>query len=143
MGVIDVIINKITPYIPTNLDGWHRVFSVFTVIMMPISFVYVQNLPDFPHRTNESCYIADAMITWIECDSIFLQIFWTSFHPFYSVLVLLSYFFPIGILIYISAYRGVCIIGYKVIFLVGKMLKSKRFLEFKSLVALIGKKKIF
>lgn len=143
MSVINAVVKNITSHIPTSLDGWHRVFSIFTVIMIPISFVYVQNLPDLPHRTNESCYIADAMITWIECDSIILEIFWNSFHPFYSLYILFSYFFPIGILVYISAYRGICIISYKVIIVVGKILKSKKFVEAKNYVAILGKKKLF
>lgn len=138
------ILEWITKYIPISLDGWHRIFSVFTVIMMPISLFYSYSLPDLPQRKDEGCYLYDAMVVWIECDSGAVTLFWNAFHPFFSLYVLIgTNYFPLVLLIYISAYRGICIIGYKVIVVIGNLLRSQIMIDIKNFMVRIGKKEIF
>lgn len=115
MELFSKILIWLTKYTPTNLGGWHQVFSIFTVIMMIISQVYSNQLGDFHYMNDRSCYLENAMIIWMKCRNEFLTIFWNSFHPQFSIYLLFgSYYFPLIIFIYFSALRGIYIISYKV-----------------------------
>ena len=79
MELLSKLLIWLTKYIPTNLDGWHRVFSIFTIIMMPVALIYSYSLPDYRDRTNEYCYFDDSYFSIIECKSAIGTVFWNIF----------------------------------------------------------------
>jgi|GEM_PF-4075437 len=125
MQSINRILRQITPFVPTDVNGWHRAFSLFTIVMMVVSFVYFLNMPDFPQRTTESCYKYDAMVVAIKCNGDFATVFWNLFHPIFSFyyVLFLSYLTPLALFVYFSGLRGIVIV---VSFLVQGILRKKR-----------------
>ena len=135
----------LTKYIPISLDGWHRVFSVFAIVMMPVAIIYSHSIPDYRDRSNEYCYFdsSDSYFSVIKCESAIWSAFWNLFHPALSLFMLFSYFLPVVIFIYISAFRGFCILSYMAIINIRRALKSRKFIMIKNYTITLGKKKVF